>query len=198
MGIPSLLTLVIFVVLGLLRLISLMQRAQQPPARRPPPAANPPGDPSVQEEIDEFLRRVSGGRGQARPAAGQSARPETPVTAEVVDETAAEPVGAQVGKQVETYLDTGEFSRRTSQLGGEVAQADEEIGHRLKQVFGHDVSQLAKKPGEAAAPPAADETALAPAALPLAGLIEMLANADGVRQAIVISEVLRRPEDRWD
>ncbi len=84
------------------------------------------------------------------------------VQAEVVDDTTEEPVGAQVGKQVEKYLDTEEFTRRTSQLGGEVAQADVESDQRLKQVFSHDVSQLAKKPGESAAPPAPDETTVAP------------------------------------
>ena len=101
---------------------------------------------------------------------------------------------------MEKYLDTEEFTRRTSQLGGEVAQADVESDQRLKQVFSHDVSQLAKKPGESAAPPRPTKppSRQIAAAIAPAGLFALLGDTEGIRHAIVISEILRRPEDRWD
>jgi hypothetical protein len=180
-------------------------RPPPPPAGGPRPGGPARRDSSVQDEIDDFLRRVSGRRGTERPTVAAPApkpkRPETPLQAEIVDDAADEPVGAQVGKQVEKYLDTGEFTRRTSQLGGDVAQADAETDQRLKQVFSREVSQLAKKPGEAAAPPAPDESTVAPqiaAAVAPAGLFALLGDAEGIRHAVVISEILRRPEDRWE
>ncbi len=175
---------------------------QRPPAGGPRRNAPPGRDSNVQSEIDEFLRRVSERRGRGQAAAAPPRRPETPVTAQLVEEPLSdEPVGAGVGKQVEKYLDTEEFSRRTAQLGGEVAQADAEINQHLKQVFGHDVSQLAKKPGESAAPPGLAETPAAAPAAPapaLAALLALLGDAEGIRQAIVLNEILQRPEERWD
>jgi len=57
-----------------------------------------------------------------------------------------EPVGAKIGKQVEQDLDTQEFTKRSTQLGSEVAQADREIDQRMHQVFDHHVSNLELMP----------------------------------------------------
>jgi hypothetical protein len=75
-------------------------------------------------------------------------------------------------------------------------------GH-LQNVFDHPVSSLAATLGDSAKPPAVDEaespedqiTPLPSAAA--AGLAALFANADSVRQAILINEVLQRPEHRW-
>jgi hypothetical protein len=192
--------LLIFVVPTIAQMLAKMQPPQRPPGGGPRKVAPPGSDPSVQSEIDEFLRRVSERRGRTRATPAPPRRPETPVQAELVQPPPAdEPVGAGVGKQVATYLDTEEFSRRTAQLGSDVVQADADVNQRLKQDFGHDVSQLAKKPGEAAAPSVADETAAAPAAAvgAMAGLLTLLGDPEGIRQAIVLNEILQRPEDRW-
>ena len=71
-------------------------------------------------------------------------------------------------------------------------------------MFDHSVSQLAAVPGEAAAPPMAAEPPelTEPSALEIpatfaTGLSAILASPDSVRQAIVLSEIFHRPEERW-
>jgi hypothetical protein len=193
----------------LVRSVQLERRMQQP--GRPGPPADRPRDRTVDDEIGEFLRRAAQRRGPqaAPPLQGAPLRraAEQPVQAEIVEENAAaveKPVGRQVTQHVEAYLDSGEFARRSSELGGEVAQADAQLGEHLRQAFDHEVGKLAEKPGEAAAPPAVDESLLpagdrlpsgpSPAAVELAAL---LGDIDGIRQAVVLNEILRRPEDRW-
>jgi hypothetical protein len=177
------------------RLLASMQNAQ--PKLQPPP---PRPDAKVSDEIEAFLQRVSANRGPAGNVAAAARKPETPLRAELVVEDQDEPVGAQVGKQVEKYLDTGEFSRRSAQLGEEVAQTDAQVDKRMKKVFDHDVSKLAKKPGEAAVPTGHMTDEAAPAAaivMPPLSLGLLFGDPDAIRQAIIVSEILRRPEERW-
>ncbi len=107
-------------------------------------------------------------------------------------------------EHVQKYLDTEEFSRRGAQLGEEVAQADRQIDQRLQQVFDHELSHIEAVPGEAAVPPAVVEPAdsleaaggMAPV-VSAVGIAELLATPELLGQAIVLNEILRRPEDRW-
>jgi hypothetical protein len=197
---------------GLARLLARLKQAQQPrpPVGVPRQPKPPAGDP-VADEIDEFLRRVAqrGNRKGVEPAAARPTLPELPVTPKgssekpIVAETAVDtPVGGQVTEHVTQYLDEGEFARRSEQLGAEVFEADREADQHLHQTFDHSVSKLANVPGEAAAPPTTeladsgefvpDVSLTAPTDLFLA-----LADPDSIRQAIVLSEILHRPEERW-
>jgi hypothetical protein len=121
------------------------------------------------------------------------------VEAEVV----ATPVGGRVTEHVRRRMDTSEFQQRSARLGAEVAQADDQMDARLQQKFGHEVSRLAAQPGEAAVAPVIDESALPagplPGVTPLASstLAAMLADPDNVRQAIILSEILKRPDASW-
>ena len=73
-----------------------------------------------------------------------------------------------------------------------------------RQVFDHQVSQLAALPGEAAAAPVAVESSEAAEAAYLeipatfaTGMTDLLSNPEAIRQAIVFNEIFRRPEERW-
>jgi len=173
------------------------QRPQRPAGAAPAPARRPQGN-AIDDEIGEFLQRAAQRR--SRQAAPPARRPaEQPVLAEAAPE---KPVGGQVSEHVQEFLDTGEFARRTAQLGGEVAQTDTQLGEHLHEVFDHEVSRLATKPGETAAAPAVEGSPLPedqPVAAPtaLTGLIAMLSDPEGMRQAIILNEILRRPEERW-
>ncbi len=172
---------------------------QQPPVQavgaRPQPPQGAGG--GMEGEIEEFLRRAAQPRGR-RPAARPAAEP-----AAVQEDVHNHPVGAGMPEHVGERLDRSEFQRRSDQLGGEVAQADEQAQERLHQVFDHQVGQLAETPGESPATPqssSAEELEGRTAELPstaAAGLAALFSNADNIRQAIVINEVLTRPEDRW-
>jgi len=89
-------------------------------------------------------------------------------------------------------------------LGKRVAQADQQIDQRLQQVFDHRVSKLEVVPGEAAAPPMAYEppdlvgaSADIPATF-ATGLLELVSSPESLSQAIILNEILHRPEERWE
>jgi len=161
-------------------------------------------------EVEDFLKRAAKARSAERPRPVRppqmrlpQTRPpvEKPVQAEVVADA---PVGGKIGKQVEKDLDTREFNQRETQLGSEVAAADKQIDERLHQVFDHHVSKLELMPGEAATAPLAvapveltEQSLLDIPATFATGLTDLLADPDFVRQAIVLNEILHRPEERW-
>jgi len=206
-GVDELLMIAVVIVIIVIsvvgQMIARLRRPQQPRGGLAQPR-RPVGG-RLEEQIEAFLRRAAGQRGveQPRPA-GAGAEPlapaERPVQAEVVGE---EPLGSRIRERVKEDLNTGNFARRASQLGDRVAQADEQLDQRLHQVFDHEVSRLAGSPGESAAAPGVEEPTspedrlgtMPPTAA--AGLAALLSNAQSVRQAIVINEILRRPEDRW-
>jgi len=161
-----------------------------------PPPGRPrrPPDQEVAKQIDEFLQRAAQRRGPARSAPPAETQP--PVTAEVVLD---EPVGGRIGRRVPEDQDTSDFRRRGTQMGEEVLQSDKEFQQRVGQAFSGDVSRLAKRPGEAAAPLEAvgAEPAQMAAAEPVASasvLAGLLSSPDSIVNAIVLSEILRRPE----
>lgn len=88
---------------------------------------------------------------------------------------------------------TQEFRQEVADLGERVRQADEQFDAQLHQKFDHELGSLAAHRPTSASdqPPTAER---APFATPIATL---LASPEGVRQAIVLNEILRRPEDRW-
>lgn len=193
--------LLIFVVPAIGQLIAKFKQIPPPGARPLPPRE---GDIDVADEIEEFMRRAAERNANqgTRPAVAQQAPPPVaaPVQAEVVLD---QPVGGQVTAHVTKYLDSQDFERRESQLGQEVAQADEQIDQRLHQVFDHRVSKLESVPGEAAKPPAAyapPDLVGAGADIPdsfATGLLELMTSPDSLRQAIILNEILHRPEERW-
>ena len=199
----DLLPILVMIIFALLSaLIHALGKAMQPQRqgqRNKPPERRVARDARVEAEIKEFLRRAT-----ARPPAGEPivAKPvqAEPVEAEVVGPT---PVGGRVTEHVRRRMDTSEFQQRTARLGAEVAQADDQMDARLQKKFGHEVSSLATQPGEAAVAPVIDESALPagplPGVTPLASstLAAMLADPDNVRQAVILSEILKRPDASW-
>jgi hypothetical protein len=185
---------IVFVVISLIRVVASKLGEISQPARPAPPRSD---SGRIQEQIDEFLRRAAQRRG-GQPAA------EPPKAVEVLPDDDA-PVGGRVGQQVQTYLDTSEFRRRSEELGGEVAQSDQQFTKQVGQAFTGEVSRLASRPGEAAQPvEVVDIEAAGPEylsrptldALPLAGsgLAELLGSPENIAQAVIMSEILRRPE----
>ena len=195
---------VFFLIIPLIGVLtSKMRDAMQPP-RQPP--TGQPGGPRIQEQIDEFLRRAAQRRAGSDPgAAGKAAAGEQPVDAEVVDDD-DEPVGDRVVRQSNKFLDTSDFRRRSEHLGEEVVQSDQQFTQQVKQGFSGEIDRLSARRGETAEPtqvqgePADAEDPSRPTldALPVAGsgLGELLGDSDAIVQAIIMSEILRRPD--WD
>jgi type IV secretory pathway VirB10-like protein len=186
-----------FVIVAIIILISLIARylAQvrnvRPPA--PPPARRRiPQDQEVAKQIDEFLQRAAQ---RARPQ--RATPPAAPPPAVPVETAAEEPVGGRIGRRVREDLDTSDFRRRRAQMGEEVQQADKDFQQRVGQTFTSEVSRLTMRPLAAADVPAAGPEPADTAAEPLAGgtpLASLFSNPESIVSAIILSEILRRPE----
>lgn len=186
--------LLVFIIVPLIRMVVSKMREMALPTNPLPPDQNDSG--RIQEQIDEFLRRAARRGGQ--PVV------EKPLPVEVLAEEDA-PVGGRVGQQVQKYMDTSDFRRRSEALGGEVAQSDQQFTQKVGQAFSGQVGRLASRPGEAAQPmevvkaeASIPEYLSRPTldALPIAGsgLAELLGSPENIVQAVVMAEILRRPE----
>jgi len=188
--------LVIFILVVVIAIVSYViqqiGRLRQP--QRPPGAARG-GD--VESEIGEFLRRAG------RPRGPQKAPPPRPAEQPVAAEIVETPVGGRVTEHTQEYLNSSTFTRRAAELGGEVAQADDLLQQRLHQKFGREVGRLGAVRGESARPPAVaeaegpeDRVGELPATA-AAGLPALFSSTENIRRAIIINEILQRPQDRW-
>jgi hypothetical protein len=193
---------IVFIILVLLFIVvpflgvvaSRMRDASQPGAR---PLAQ--GDNRrIQEQIDEFLRRASQRRGG--PAATPQQARAAPASAEVPDD---DDVGTGVAQQTQKFLDTSEFRRRSDSLGEEVQQADAQFTQQVRKAFAGDVGKLKARRGQSAAAPevveaeaADDDSRPTFEAPPVAGsgLADLLGSSDNIAHAVIMNEILRRPE----
>jgi len=172
----------------------------------------------MKDEVEDFLRRVAQMRAQAeaqaksqqRPPAQQKpppkpprqqpparlvpARPEPPppqlVPADVVEAELADNAD-RVARQVATDMrGTDQIAEHTRHLGEEVDTADSKMKAHLHQVFDHQLGRLKSTSGETALV----QTEKTAPELSLGQIVRMLRSPNSIRDAIVMSEILRRPE----
>ena len=216
----ALIKLLFFAVVGLIYLIShLINNANrkrphfpQPGQGQRQPAAR--GNPNPRDEVGEFLRRAAerrtaerqGGERPVPPAAERPPRPRQPATPRVVLQAepvmeaeliAAPPSGAGVIEHVRHHLDTAEFSRRASGLAQVPQHVSQAIESHLHQVFDHQVGRLATQPTATSPEPAEAAPQPTEIGLAAAGLAPLLADRERLRQAVILTEILRSPLERW-
>ncbi len=160
-------------------------------------------------DIEEFLRKAAERRKQqgaappaaspsvpaqpspARPAAApQRANPpprQAPVEAEVVR---PQRLGSGVAQHVRQHIDTKDIVEHVSHLGEEVAEADDKLEKRIHDKFDAGMGSLAgdRKTAGLVTPAAQAGT------VPPNELLNLLRNPRTLRQAILLSEILKRPE----
>ncbi len=209
---------VVFIIIIAVRsLAALVNSANQtPPNRRPivprPPTDDNPNDP-LKGEIEEFLKRVSNRRdgqtppGQAptRPPQAKPARRTPPPppserrrrpTPVIVARPAAPPAipveeaQQSVAEHVKKFLSTTEFEQRTEKLDT-IAAKERQFEQQVQQTFTHQIGSL-QPTAEAIATTAAEQKA------PVARMVVPLLSGLAIRNAIIMNEVLTRPEHRWD
>ena len=97
-----------------------------------------------------------------------------------------------MAQHAEHAVGSRSFSQRTAHLGEEVAKADDRFETHLHMKFDHGLGQLSDRHATDVyeRPAASNETAR--------DLAQLLARPEGVRQAIVLNEILTRPDHRWD
>lgn len=168
----------------------------------------------MRDEVEQFLKRVAQMRAaaeaQARAAQQRVAplepasRPQLapppvpqpvsspPVAAEIVEAELAETADG-VARHVSEHLrGTEQIAEHTRHLGEEVDQADDKLAAHLHQVFDHQVGRLKKSATDVAAEAAADAQRTGITAGNIAG---MLLSPQSVRNAIILGEILKRPEE---
>ncbi len=172
----------------------------------------------MKDEVEEFLRRVAQMRAQAeaqgrgqqpRPApprppqkpaqtppparlvpAQQPAPTSQPLPVEVVDAELAD-TADRFGQRIRRDLrESEQIAEHTQHLGKEVDGTDTKMQAHLHEVFDHKLGQL-KSSSAATALVTADRTANE---LSLDHIRRMLGSPQSVRDAIIMSEVLRRPD----
>lgn len=199
-------------------------QARKPPQRKPEQAERPlrpapqaplPGSPQAQlnAEIEQFLRRAGERRERSRPPSAsppkppQAPRPAAPVGAERRPRSEKRPGAppppeprrreiSTVAAEVEQYMGQRGFAQRTEHLADDIVKADAQMEEHLKQAFSRKVGTL-DDASPAAAGPVTDVAPAIQAASPAESFAGMLANPQNVRQAIILTEILARPEHRW-
>jgi len=172
------------------------------------------GGGEIEAEIDDFLRQVGRQRGDRPPGRMENiqspqrrANPPPryvsgqPVDAEIIE---AEPAfESSVSEHVAEQINTSVFDRRADALGDHVEEADDDMASHLHQVFDHEIGGLV----DTSLPAAETETGAVQGesavsqkkatALAAAGIAAMFRSPSSVRQAIILKEILDRPESRW-
>jgi hypothetical protein len=177
----------------------------------------------MSDEIAEFLRRAAARRAEqlqqqqrmeAQRRAAQQAqqlapppaplqrpmpsRPMPPVVeAEIVDDEPVElrPALSRVAQHVAQHIDTRQFAQRAERLGDVPEQSDERMDAHLHQAFDHSLGKLSSGTHAitAAHIPEVDNEMKSRVASHHP-LLAMLANPQSVRNAMIVSELLKRPE----
>lgn len=189
--------------------------------------AGRPAEDNVRSEVEDFLRRVrQQGEGEQRPAqVKQSRRPRIEVLVEDSGEEviiAPKRPGAPnrqrplPSKQAEIaaterrdlsaskgspsaqpplerrHLAEGRVLEHASHLGEELGQTDERMVAHLHQKFDHQLGNLGGRETSSA-----EQIAVALAVTPAEDIAALLATPQGMQQAIILSEIIQRPTERW-
>jgi hypothetical protein len=175
---------------------------QRPPAPPPPPPvyqAPVQQQPYVQQPYPQQQPFQQQPLPQRRPATLTEVvmlEPVDSVEAELVEVELADQ-NDRVGRSVTRHMrGTEVIAERVRHLGEEVDLADDKLEAHLHQVFDHKVGDLKKSTMEAAA--ASPSQAARDAPLPgAASIARMLADPQSLRNAFIMVEILKRPEENW-
>jgi hypothetical protein len=215
-------TFLVPIIFVLSQVLGKGNKAPAPPPRpRHVPKPQPARPREVDDEVEQFLRRVAqrrtgGGKADEVVVVHPEAPPPRRLAEEVVVAEAVEapsfPVAGrhlkpsipnerlsrldQTDEQVEEHLHDV-FDHQLGRLSSEATRVDVTVGDAYEQapVEEYQVMPDAYEPERAAVRTAADEIAETPTAA--VGLAAMLSDTENLKQAIVLSEILNRPEHRW-
>jgi hypothetical protein len=215
---------VIFWVVGQLIGNRQQEAAPRPAQPRVVPDDLPkPKQDAAGKEIDAFLQQMAHRRGDERPAQVEVVAPARlrssplavePVEVEVVESRSA--VDEGVAQHVRAHEFGGDIAEHVTHLGERVGQADEAMEEHLDQAFEHNVGQLRDTSSASGIPststgrqssrllPLSQEAAAAattpsrsragPSGLTAPDLAVLMQSPQDLRRAIVLYEILKRPE----
>jgi hypothetical protein len=192
-------------------------RAQDPLRREVDQFVRDAGKPPLAGRPEK--RRLAGPGGAQQPQPGAAPPPPPPswraapsprsrAAEEPIDVQPAELVpGAEdegVAEHVRKHVFPQKFGGLTSDVGMALRGAGDSMEGHLHAVFDHELGRLGHVPGESAEIAEAEEAETPEdriTSIPVtaaAGLAAILANPTSLRQAILLNEILQRPEERWE
>ena len=132
------------------------------------------------DELQEFLRRA------AQRQKGASPRPRAPAEASPMEAEIVPPEPAGSGELPPLSAPIGETAQAP------LATAADALAASLHATFDHKVGTL-----DAAMVTPAVQPAAGPVVRPL-DLVQLLTSPEGLLQAVMLREILQRPEERWN
>jgi hypothetical protein len=145
-----------------------------------------PGQSPEQRTIGQPLRQAEWRQAAPSKALPKLEKSRQPRSTKARRQSVAEHVAEQVAARAET------LAAQASQLGQRIAAEDQQFDSQIKAKFDHVVGTLGGAETVTTTAPGP-----APADTPAAQLAAMLANPGGIRQAVLVNEILRRPSERW-
>jgi hypothetical protein len=182
------------------------ERPLRPPQAAPP--ANPPASSQspLNAEIEQFLKRANKkhqerSRRESSPAGRTPKVPPKPSVERPID---VQPIErrefSSVSASVDKHLSNRTITQLAEHLGDDIGRADQEMEQHLQKAFSHRVGTLSdvQKPASATGPVTDTETAVVFGATSAANAIAgMLSDPKNLRNAVILNEILRRPDERW-
>ena len=95
-----------------------------------------------------------------------------------------------VAEHVTDHLDTTEYADRASHLGEEVGEADERLEEHLHEAFDHKLGTLKHEDLDPSSDKKSSESSPQ-------GLQQLLRTKSALRNAIILREIIDRPDHRW-
>lgn len=197
-GMEDVLKIIVMVVFGLIYLFNHLlggKGQKRRPAR--PAEPRPSGRPEVQDEVAEFLKRATEKRSSAKRAEGRQQTPRRPMPAEIVEPRLESSSSSRWPPMVQSHVDNPELAQRAAQLG-HVDQTEAAFQAHM-QTFEHSLGRIQVAASDAEPPPQQlPDGKSQPAATPAGEVFAaLLGDAESLRQAIILNEIIRRPEERW-
>lgn len=159
----------------------------------PTPAAMParPIDP-----FEEPPRRKPKQRSQSERQRSERNRKQRTPKREQTPSSEKSPKRKPVNQQ---KLFDGQLSERSSQLGKTIVSDDDRVDARLHQKFDHQLGNLdTSEGGEAKTTKKSEKPSSQTTSMSAKNLRDLLSSSSGMRDAIILNEVLTRPSERWD
>jgi len=139
----------------------------------------------MSRDLEEFLRMAAARRRMARD---QGARPAPPpiIEAEVIEEVQ---VISPLKPTIQPRVDTREIVEHVAHLGERVGETIQKVEERIHEKFDHDVGRFDKSQQLSSGP----STQASKQPVQSNPLARLFANPENLRQAIIMREILERP-----
>jgi hypothetical protein len=138
----------------------------------------------LRQEVEQFLRQVQGEEAKPAPQKKPVVVAQKPAATRL--EPQRQPRRESVQAHVSQHINTAEVTQHLSELGLEVSHADEKMTAHVQEKFQHQLGAFHSSQQPTETRRQRNDAA--------AEIAKLLRSPQGIRQVIVASEILRRPD----